>query len=202
MTTGALPVPPSTTRPTHAAGRWGSCWPGSAACPHRSCRGRGGGRAGSACPAGQTGTPRTRCCCRCSPRLRAGGTRGTQGQWLLRPEVRGYGGQGKPLGAEEGHRGAGRPPIHPLNREDSVSCSPQLRGSVPPHPGSVGRQAPLTDVALQAEPLPWGGKARATWARHGGRSRPGIPDCPDSRSPVMGRRQHICWKKDKTSHRL
>ena len=138
MTAGALPVPPSTTRPTHAAGRWGSCWPGSAACLHRSCRGRGGGRAGSACPAGQTGTPRTRCCCRCFPRPRAAGTRGTQGQWLLRPEVRGCGGQVKPLGEEEGHRGAGCPPIHPPNREDSGLLFPTIKGVCAPTPRLCG----------------------------------------------------------------
>lgn len=71
---GDSPQPPS-PGPTHAAGRWGSCWPGSAACPHTSYTGRGAGRAGSACPAGPTGTPHTRCCCRYSPRPRAAGTR-------------------------------------------------------------------------------------------------------------------------------
>lgn len=55
----------------HAAGRWGSCWPGTAVCQHRKCRGTGVGRAGSVCPAGLTGTPHTHCCCHCSHHQKA-----------------------------------------------------------------------------------------------------------------------------------
>ena len=121
--------------PTHAAGRWGSCWPGSAACRRTSCTGTGAGRAGSACPAGPTGTPHTRCCCRCSPRPTAAGTRRAPGSvGSHRPEEgagagRGAGrrfrpwpsprpspaspggccGRGEPKRAEEGHPGAGLP---------------------------------------------------------------------------------------------
>lgn len=126
------PGRPGAAVPTHAAGRWGSCWPGSAACQRRSCTGTGGGKAGSACPAGPTGTPRTRCCCRCSPHLRAAGTSriqgsvasgelGTGGQlrcrkgvslslathWQYPTSPGGCCGKEKPERAEEGHQGAG-----------------------------------------------------------------------------------------------
>lgn len=46
----------------YAVGRWGSCWPGSAGCPHRCYTGRGGGRAGSRCPGRPRDTPHTRRC--------------------------------------------------------------------------------------------------------------------------------------------
>lgn len=69
--------PPKLPGP-YAACRWGSCWPGSAGCQHRCCRGRGGGTAGSGCPGHPTGKPRTRRCYR-SPRPRppAQGTAGS-----------------------------------------------------------------------------------------------------------------------------
>lgn len=65
----------------HAAGRWGSCWPGTAACQRRKCRGTGGGRAGSVCRAGLTGTPHTHCYCHCSRHPKAVETRSAC-QWL------------------------------------------------------------------------------------------------------------------------
>lgn len=52
----------------YAACRWGSCWPGNAACLRRSCTDTGVCRAGWACLAGLTNTQHTRCCCRCSHR--------------------------------------------------------------------------------------------------------------------------------------
>lgn len=48
---------------THAACRWGSSWPGSAACLRRRCRDTGVCKAGWACPAHPTSTPHTLRCC-------------------------------------------------------------------------------------------------------------------------------------------
>ena len=78
---------------------------------------------------------------------------GSRGQGLGASPPGAAGDPGKPPGAEEGHQGAGRPPSTPQIKRTRGSCSPQLRGAVPPPPGSVGRQAPLTGVAPQAEPL-------------------------------------------------
>lgn len=50
----------------------------------------------------------------------------------------GCGGQGKPPGAEEGHRGAGRPPIYPPNREDSGLLLPTIEGVCAPTPRLYG----------------------------------------------------------------
>lgn len=49
---------------THAVGRWGSCWPGSAGCQRTCYTDRGGDRAESECPAHRRDTPHTRHCCR------------------------------------------------------------------------------------------------------------------------------------------
>lgn len=102
--------------PTHAAGRWGSCWPGSAACPHTSYTGTGAGTAGSACPAGLTGTPHTRCCCRCSPRLRAVGTpRGRVSAGSQGPQA------GARMGSGAGRCSLPRPP-HRLSTTSPGGC--------------------------------------------------------------------------------
>ena len=70
----------------YVAGRWGSCWPGNAACPRRCCTGRGGGRAGSGCPGRPRDTPHTRHCYR-SPRPpppgRGGGRWANEGRYRL-----------------------------------------------------------------------------------------------------------------------
>ena len=63
------------------------------------------------------------------------------------------GAKGSPWGKRKVTEEQGAPPSTPQIERTQVSCFPQLRGSVPPHPGSVGHQAPLTDVAPQAEPL-------------------------------------------------
>lgn len=89
---------------THAAGRWDSCWPGTAACRHRRCRGTGGGRAGSVCPAGPTSTPHTHCCCHCSRHLRAAGTRACRSAASAGPP-----GPPAVLHCPTGHHGQGRP---------------------------------------------------------------------------------------------
>ena len=91
--TGTVTPPPAApplprARPTGAyvAGRWGSCWPGNAACPRRCCTGRGGGRAGSGCPGRPRDTPHTRHCYR-SPRPpppgRGGGRWANEGRYRL-----------------------------------------------------------------------------------------------------------------------
>lgn len=57
---------------TYASDRWGSCWPGSVECQHRSCTDTSAYRAKSGCPLDPTDTPHTHCCCHCSHHQTAG----------------------------------------------------------------------------------------------------------------------------------
>lgn len=64
----------------------------------------------------------------------------------------GWGAKGSPRGQRKVTEEQGVPPSTPQIERTQVSCCPQLRGPVPPHPGSMGRQAPRTDVTPRAEP--------------------------------------------------
>ena len=86
---------------------------------------------------------------------------GTCAPRSLAPEARGWGSpprglrgtQGSPQGQRRVTKEQGAPHPPPRSRGLGAPVPHNLRGAVPPPPGSVGRQAPLTGVAPQAEPL-------------------------------------------------
>lgn len=145
------PGPPGP--PTHAADRWGSCWPGSAACPHTSYTSTGACRAGSACPAGPTGTPHTRCCCRCSPRPTAVGT--PRHKRRRAPKGRR---QGPGRGAEQGAvpvpgRPTGCPPLPQREAQEGGRRSPWSRTPREMRPRTdPARASPKTEKRIYAPP--------------------------------------------------